>query len=124
MCATTILLVDDEFFITEVMTDALADDGFEVVVAHDVATALAIIDDAAVPFAALVTDVNMGPGADGWAVARRARTVQPDLPVIYTTGGAAHEWAAQGVSASVLVTKPFPLAEVVGTLHQLLTSVR
>ena len=122
MTATTILVVDDEFFLTEIMTDAFAEDGFEVVVANDGASAMAIIDNATVPIAALVTDINMGPGANGWTVARRARKVQPGLPVVYTTGGAAHEWVANGVTASVLVTKPFPVSEVVGAVHELLTA--
>lgn len=121
MTAITILLVDDEFFLTEIMTDAFAEDGFDVVVANDGASAMAIIEDATVPIAALVTDINMGPGANGWTVARRARKVQPGLPVVYTTGGAAHEWVANGVTASVLVTKPFPVSEIVGAVHGLLT---
>ena len=122
MTAAAILLVDDEFFLIEIMADAFAEDGFAVVVANDGAAAMAIIDDATVPIAALVTDVNMGAGADGWAVARRARTVQPGLPVVYTTGGAAHEWTANGVAASILVPKPFAASQVVGAVHDLLIS--
>ena len=121
MPVATILLVDDEFLITEMMTDALADGGYEVVVANDGAEALAIIDDDAVTIEALVTDVNMGAGADGWSVARRARRQQPNLPVVYTTGGAAHEWAAHGVAASILVVKPFPVSQVLDALHGLLS---
>lgn len=116
--ATIVLLVDDEFLIADMVCDALTDRGFAVVIAHDAAEAVALL--AATPIDALVTDINMGGGDDGWAVARCARDTVPEIPVVYTTGGAAHEFAVHGVVDSVLVTKPFPTTVVVDAVVRLL----
>ena len=59
---------------------------------------------------ALLTDVRLGDGVDGWEVARRIRQKEPSLPVIYVTGSTAEEWASQGVPSSILVSKPFARA--------------
>lgn len=118
--ATTVLLVDDEVLITEMLTDVLIDNGFGVVVANDAAEALAAI--AATPsIAMLVTDVNMGTGDDGWTVARRAREALPALAVIYTTGGASHEFIEHAVPGSVLLAKPFAVGQLVSAVSLLLT---
>ncbi len=119
MPTTTILIVDDECLIAEMVCDALSDSGFEVVVAHDAAEAIDRIAEKP-EIAALVTDINMGAGADGWHVARCARDASPTLPVVYTTGGAAHEWTAKGVDGSVLLVKPFDVDRVVAAVTHLL----
>jgi CheY-like chemotaxis protein len=64
-------------------------------------------------FAALVTDIDLRDNSSGWEVARRARELFPDLPVVYVSGGSAHEWASRGVPGSVMLTKPFALAQLV-----------
>jgi CheY-like chemotaxis protein len=116
---TTILVVDDEAVIAGMVCDALTDIGFEVVVANDGGEALSVI--ALNPHIhALVTDINMGAGADGWHVARCAREACPLLPVVYTTGGAAHEWVRHGVHGSILVVKPVRVDRIVAALNQLL----
>lgn len=53
------------------------------------------------------------PGQTGWALARRARELQPEIAVIYMTGDSAHEWTQQGVPESVLISKPFRHAQLV-----------
>lgn len=118
--ATTVLLADDELLITEMMADALAESGFAVVVANTGAAALSLVENAPVKVDVLVTDVNMGKGSDGWALARRARDLRPDLPIIYTTGGSAEAWSKNGVPGSVLVVKPFLAASVVEAINSLL----
>lgn len=116
---TTILVVEDEALIACMVSDALTDSGFEVVIAYDGSEALSTI--AQNPgIHALVTDINMGAGADGWHVARCAREASPLLPVVYTTGGAAHEWVRHGVHGSILVVKPFRVDRIVSALFELL----
>ncbi|GAC1046202.1 hypothetical protein thsrh120_62090 [Rhizobium sp. No.120] len=58
--------------------------------------------------------------ANGWDLARRARELQPVMPVIYVTGDSAQDWAAQGVPNSVLLQKPFVHAQLVTALTTLL----
>jgi CheY-like chemotaxis protein len=73
-------------------------------------------------YRALITDVNLASREriTGWEVARRARELNDRLPVIYMTGGNGHEWASQGVPNSILVSKPFAVAQIVVAVSQLL----
>lgn len=67
-----------------------------------------------------ITDINFGASATGWDVARHARELKPDMPVIYMTGAEGHDWASLGVPNSVLVPKPFAPAQVITAVAQLL----
>jgi CheY-like chemotaxis protein len=108
MCATKVVLyVEDEVLIREVSAMALEDAGFEVVGVGSGAAALEALEGNADRFCAVVTDVNLGPGPTGWDVARRARELNRTLPVVYVTGGSAHEWATRRVPNSRMLTKPF-----------------
>jgi two-component system, OmpR family, response regulator len=78
-----ILFVEDESLIREFLTMALEDAGFEVVVAENGAAALEALDHNPDPFCAILADINLGPGPDGWEVARRARELNRELPVVY-----------------------------------------
>lgn len=120
--AIVLLLVDDEVLITEMLYDALGDAGFEVIVANDGDWAKAILEDPSQPVAGLITDINMGNGPDGWDVARYARERQPDLPVIYMTGGAGHEWTSRGLPRSILVPKPFASGQIITAITTLLNA--
>jgi DNA-binding response OmpR family regulator len=63
------------------------------------------------------------PGAasgDGWEVARAAREVDPDFPVIYMSGNASNQWPIQGVPKSIMLNKPFAPVQLVRALSPLL----
>jgi DNA-binding response OmpR family regulator len=101
-----VLLVEDEVFIAEILRDALEDHGLDVKSAHCDRTAMDILEDEAGSFCVLVADINLGPGATGFEVARRARELHPKLKVVYITGHAAH-LQKHGVEGSVMMPKPF-----------------
>jgi CheY-like chemotaxis protein len=116
-----VLLVDDEALIVEVLQAALEDGGYTVHTAHSGKAAMAALAQDPLEYRALVTDVDIERnGPTGWDVAKRARELQPDLPVIYMTGASGHEWSANGVPNSILLTKPFAPAQVVTAVSQLL----
>lgn len=72
-------------------------------------------------FSSLIIDVNLVPGKlTGWGVARRARQLKPEMPVIYMTAASSHEWTAHGVPNSLLLTKPFASAQLITAVSQLL----
>jgi len=73
----SILFVEDEDLIRELNAEELAEAGFELVVVESGDDALEALDNDAEPFCALVTDVNLGDGADGWDVGKRARELAP-----------------------------------------------
>lgn len=108
-----LLLVDDDETVRLVLQDALAEGGFEVVIAETGEAALAILDQQSARFRGLVTDVNLGDGPDGWDIARHARELIPEMPVVYMSGASAHEWTSHGVPNSTIVQKPFAVAQLV-----------
>ncbi|NML13295.1 response regulator [Sphingobium sp. AR-3-1] len=118
--AVTLLLVEDEPLLQNIMVAGLEDAGFRVVTAADGATASKSFHANADEIAALITDVRLGAGLDGWEVARRARQMRPELPVVYMTGDSAADWAAKGVPKSVLLQKPFAIQQAVIAVATLL----
>ncbi|ACG80240.1 response regulator receiver domain protein (CheY-like receiver) (plasmid) [Phenylobacterium zucineum HLK1] len=111
--APLVLYVEDEPAVLELGVSALEEGGFRVASASTGAGAIRQLETPDAAFAALVTDIDLGDNSSGWEVARRARELFPDLPVVYVSGGSAHEWASRGVPGSVMLTKPFALAQLV-----------
>lgn len=117
-----VLLVEDEFLIQELVQPALEGSGLVVLTASSGEEAIAMLNTDGFACRALITDVNLGSRITGWVVAKRARELNGSLPVVYITGGHAHQWEADGVPSSILVTKPFGLARIVAIVAQLLDS--
>lgn len=118
-----ILVVEDDPLIQPIVEDALTDGGFEIAIAPSGETAVELLDASDAKYKALVTDINLGRGKmDGWEVARRAREINPQFPVVYMTGDSAAEWASKGVPNSILLTKPFAPAQLVTAVSQPLNS--
>jgi len=117
-----VLIVDDEPLIAAVLAATLEDAGFEVFCSMTAEEATQEISRLATSLFALVTDIRLGAGPNGWAVAVDARTTLPSLPVVYMTGDSGGDWAAYGVPESVLVQKPFVGAEVLAAITSLTNS--
>jgi DNA-binding response OmpR family regulator len=116
-----ILLVEDEELIRNIVEETLEDGGFKVVLADTGEEAVRLLDSSGSKYRALVTDIKLGRGTlSGWDVARHARSVDPELAVVYMTGDSAAEWSSQGVPNSVLLTKPFAPAQLLTAVAQLL----
>lgn len=113
-----ILLIEDQADIRNLLSEALEEAGFDVSEMPDNRQALATLESQV--FHAVVTDIDLGQGPDGWDVARRAREVIPDLPVVYMTGTAGDDWTSKGVPNSVLITKPFAPMQIVTAISSLL----
>ena len=115
----SVMLVEDEHLIAWMVHDALDQGGFEVTMLRSGAEAWHSLGQSAPP-PVLVTDINAGEGPTGWEIARFARDQRPDIAVVYMTGAAAHDWPIQGVSHSVLVSKPFAPSQIVSAVSNLL----
>lgn len=83
--AERILLVDDEEMLVEWGKEALTRLGYRVTALCDSREALSVFTARPGDFDLLITDVTM-PGMTGDVLAREARAVRPDLPVILCTG--------------------------------------
>jgi CheY-like chemotaxis protein len=120
----SVLVVEDEDLIRELSEEVLVDAGFNVIAVEDGDAALEALDGSADPFCALFTDVNLGKGPDGWAIARRGRELNKELPVVYVSGASGHEWKAKGVSHSIMLAKPCKPDQIVGAISSLLKNQR
>src|SRR5579864_8894804 len=98
-----VLFVDDEPLIFETVRQALEDGGFTVRPEHTANGAIKALEECAGELSGLVIDVNLGSDVTGWNIARRARELRPDLPVVYTSGYSSADWNALGVPLSTLV---------------------
>jgi DNA-binding response OmpR family regulator len=116
-----LLLVDDDILLRDVLSTELADAGFEIVAVNDGTRAFAELDADATRFKAVITDINLGRGPDGWDIGRRARELVSDMPVVYISGDSGYEWSARGVPDSALIAKPFVPAQLVTTVSMLIT---
>lgn len=117
-----ILLVEDEPLICLALQQCLEDAGFATIGVTNGRDALEILTDEAYRFALLLTDIHLGPGLDGWELARRARELSPDIPVIYHSAhGEAHA-ITEGVSGSLLLQKPAAEEEILATIAAVLNN--
>jgi DNA-binding response OmpR family regulator len=118
--APLLLLVEDEALLRIETEDLLTDQGFEVIVSMNGSDGILELERGTDRFSAVVTDVGLGSGPNGWEVAHRARELAATMPVVYVTGGSANEWAANGVPGSILITKPFVPAQLITAIATLL----
>jgi DNA-binding response OmpR family regulator len=115
-----LLLVEDELLVQQTLVDDLGDAGFVVIAACDGNRAIAELDADATRFKAIITDIRLPNGPDGWDLGRRARELVSDIPVIYMTGDSTHEWSSKGVPNSVVIAKPFAAAQLITTVSTLI----
>jgi DNA-binding response OmpR family regulator len=117
----TILVVEDDPLIQSLVEDTLTDGGFEIVMASSSEDAIDLLDVGNVDYRAVVTDINLGRDKlTGWDVARHAREIDAQFPVVYMTGADADDWASKGVPNSILLSKPFAQAQLLTAISQLL----
>lgn len=107
-----ILVVDDDTAVRTTIRHALEELGYPVAEAADGASALALLEKGEEQPMLVILDYVM-PGMDGAEVARRIAAIDPDLPIIFSTGHAALRAlrTATGGDVSVL-EKPFTLNDL------------
>jgi nucleotide-binding universal stress UspA family protein/CheY-like chemotaxis protein len=104
--AVRILLVDSEPSILVSMSEALREDGHQVMAAPDVANAAREYGRSAIDL--LIADVNLR-GASGLGLAEAVRAVHPTLAVILTTSDG---WVCGAFDPDRVLTKPFSPTEL------------
>jgi CheY-like chemotaxis protein len=117
-----ILLVEDEPLVLLVAQDALEAGGYTVLPVQLSSEALNVLDSRIAELSGLVIDIRLPGGPDGWEIARRARELRSDLPIVYTTADSAADWPAKGVPNSVVVQKPYPGAQLLTAISTLMTA--
>ncbi len=117
-----ILVVDDDPLVRTAIGAALAELGYAFTEAADGKAAIAAARET--PLSLVILDYRM-PGMDGAEVARELVAIDPDLPVIFSTGHSALRAlrAAAGEDIRVL-EKPFTLDELDALLRERLAERR
>ena len=117
-----ILVVEDDQEVQGIVEDALIEGGFEPAIAPSGEEAVTLLKGRKTSYRALVTDVSLRGTMDGWQVAKQAREIDREFPIIYITGGGADQWPVRGVPNSILLEKPFAPAQLVTAVSQLLNA--
>jgi len=117
--APRILVVDDEPKIGTLLKRLLEKEGYDVDTCLDGRTAIRELVEKKPSL--LITDIQM-PGMNGLELARRARSFDPELPVVLITGYASMDTAVQALRDGVsdYITKPFSIAELKSVVGRIL----
>jgi DNA-binding response OmpR family regulator len=122
VCVPTVLVVDDESIVREVVVKYLRREGYRTLEAGDGDTALALVESERPDL--VVLDLML-PGSDGMTVCRRIRA-RSELPVIMLTarGEEADRIVGLELGADDYVTKPFSPRELAARVKTVLRRAR
>jgi two-component system cell cycle sensor histidine kinase/response regulator CckA len=118
----TILLVENEYALRELMRRFLEGAGFAVIGARDGDEALAFASSHPTPIDLLLTDVVM-PGLSGFALAAKVLELRAETRVLYISGYAAeYDLIREGLSHSgkPFLLKPFTQIDLIGKIGEVL----
>jgi len=115
----TILVVDDEERLADVLAAALEDLGYRTTAVTSVREALAALDQSR--FDLVLTDLRL-PVMDGRDLLREVRSRWPDIPVIILTAFAAVRDAVELIKEGAFdyIAKPFEMEDVAATIRRAL----
>jgi CheY-like chemotaxis protein len=117
-----IIFIDDDSFSNMDSCEFLRGYGFNVASGYNAAAVIGLLDRHK-PLAALVTDIELGPGEDGFEIARRVRELYPHLPIVFISGADSARGRAQAVEDSCFIPKPYHPRQVAAALDQALNRV-
>ena len=116
----TVLLVEDEPLLGELMTEALIDHGFDVLAMADAGSALRhLLSGADVD---VLFTIDLGAGMDGATLAQIVHEMRPRLPIVYTSGRRGLP-DAERVPGAPFLPKPYTVDHVGATLQQAIAQV-
>jgi hypothetical protein len=112
-----ILLVEDDPDIRSVLMECLEFSGFTVIDVETAETAARVLEQE-VKFVAVVTDINLGPGANGIVLADQVHRLCPQIPVVFITGRL-DMLRDRGIrSDEFVLPKPFSLSALIGIIDR------
>ncbi len=115
-----VLVIDDEPYILETVSDLLDRAGYRVITAADGAEGLALFKERLDKIDLVVTDLMM-PHLDGVATIKAMKSLRPNLPIVAATGvtGARAREAVEA-GAHTCLSKPFTTEKLCSTLREML----
>jgi DNA-binding response OmpR family regulator len=117
----TVLVVDDEEDLRDIMRRMLERRGFDILVAGDSAQAITTCREHGGDIDVLVTDLGL-PGVSGGELSRSASVLRPTMGVVYISGLPKDIAVSKGLigSDALLVKKPFTSEVLVEALRAVL----
>ena len=119
----SILLVEDNSEMRRAMTLQLAELGFQPIEADGGAAALELLE-AEVPVDLMITDIVMPGSMDGRELAREARNLRSDLPIVFISGYPATGEDSSGASWDThglkVLPKPIPKNDLGAQINELI----
>ena len=116
MSVKRIMVVEDDLLLNTATCDCLQTYGYQADPFYCAATAIEALKRGEY-IAALVTDIDLGVGADGFQVAAQARQLYPRLPVVFASGTRGAQHTSYGVRGSAFVPKPFRPHQIIHALQ-------
>ena len=124
MGSETILVVDDEPGVQELVRIILSRQGYKILVADSGPKAIEIYGQTGTAIDLLVTDVVM-PGMSGIVLVQRLKAVNQELPVLFITGGTLASLANFEFDPKcALLRKPFDAQSLVHSVRHVLDARR
>ena len=122
MTQPSILVVDDELLIRDLLYDFFQQQGWTIAVAENGERALEILRTRKIDL--LLTDIKM-PQMDGLALTTQVRSLYPNIPIVLMTGYPSVETAVEGIKAKVddYIIKPFNINKLFKSLKAHLEEV-
>jgi CheY-like chemotaxis protein len=114
--ALVVLLVEDDLFLRYDLAGCLRAAGYEVVESASGEDAITHCKPGT-DIDMVLTDINLGGPLTGWDVAKRFRSRQPEIPVVYMSGQAIDR--ARCVPGSVFVAKPYQTTSILSACSRL-----
>ena len=120
---TSVCILDDEPIVGDRLKPEMEDDGYEVEVFFDSASAIRRLDDRC--FDIFITDLKME-GVDGMGFLERVKECCPGSEVIMITGYATIETARESLTRGAydFISKPFRISEIRSAVQKARRRVR
>lgn len=111
----SILVVDDELLIRDLLYDFFVDQGWDIAVAENSQKAISYLEDN--PVDLVLTDIKM-PEMDGMELTQYIKEHHPEMPVVIMTGYPSVETAVSAlrIKAADYIVKPFNINQLYKTI--------
>lgn len=120
-----VLLVEDDPAICSVVSEALREDGFDLVEATDGEAGIAYFEREPQRFSILITNVQLPGIVQGGDVAAHVRVSRPEIPIVIASGAPEalqKRWDTE--DGFIVLTKPYRLHKLSTLVHSLTQRIR
>lgn len=117
--ALTVLVIEDEDFISSMISRSLKEEGYQVIVTSDLKSSLIVLDSGAIDL--VISDVML-PFTGGLDIVDYIRDHEEleETPIILVTGMDKDVLETSSLRANAILSKPFDMIELIDKVDELL----